>query len=220
MRLKIRRLYALAGAVFAATGVGHALAQSGPLSGTAAFGDWRTDRPGVSRLIRPEDLPRPGATPSSANVSRVVKRPSDALPQVPAGFKIELFAEGLSGPRQMRLAPNGDIFVAETGAGRIRVLRAADGAAKPAGNEIYARGLNRPFGIAFFPTGEDPKWVYVANTDSVVRFPYNKGDSKAAESRKSSSRNCRTALGIPPGTSSSPTTTGECWYRWGRQAMT
>src|ERR1700738_3489437 len=181
MRLKIRRLYALAGAVFAATGVGHALAQSGPLSGTAAFGDWRTDRPGLSRLIRPEDLPRPGATPSSANVSRVVKRPSDALPQVPAGFKIELFAEGLSGPRQMRVAPNGDVFVAETRAGRIRILRAADGSAKPAGNEIYARGLNRPFGIAFFPTGEDPKWVYVANTDSVVRFPYNKGDSKAAE---------------------------------------
>src|ERR1700675_1554438 len=137
--------------VVAGTGVWGALAQSGPLSGTAAFGDWRTDRPGVSRLIRPEDLPRPGATPSSANVSRVVKRPSDALPQVPAGFKIELFAEGLSGPRQMRLAPNGDIFVAETGAGRIRVLRAADGASKPSGNEIYASGLSRPFGIAFYP---------------------------------------------------------------------
>ena len=179
MRLKIRRLYALAGAVFAATGVGHALAQSGPLSGTAAFGDWRTDRPGVSRLIRPEDLPRPGATPSSANVSRVVKRPSDALPQVPAGFKIELFAEGLSGPRQIRLAPNGDIFVAETGAGRIRVLRAADGASKPSGNEIYASGLSRPFGIAFYPDGGNPQWVYVANTDSVVRFPYKVGDLKA-----------------------------------------
>src|SRR5258707_10599715 len=172
MQLQIRPLYALAGAVCAATGAGHALAQSGLLLGTAAFGDWRTDRPGVSRLIRPEDLPRPGATPSSANVSHVVKRPSDALPQVPAGFKIELFAEGLSGPRQMRLSPNGDIFVAETGAGRIPVLRAADGTSKPSANEIYATGLKGPFGIAFYPDGDNPQWVYVANTDSVVRFPY------------------------------------------------
>jgi glucose/arabinose dehydrogenase len=179
MRLNTRPLHALAGAVFAATGIGHALARSGPLLGTAAFGDWRTDRPGVSRLIRPEDLPRPGATPSSANVSRVVKRPSDALPQVPAGFKVELFAEGLSRPRQMRLAPNGDIFIAETGAGRIRVLRAADGASKPSANEIYASALSRPFGIAFYPDGDNPQWVYVANTDSVVRFPYKVGDLKA-----------------------------------------
>src|ERR1700731_4726936 len=138
-----------------------AMAQSGRLVGTAAFGDWRGDKPGVSRLIKPEDLPKPGATPSAANVSRIVARPSSATPQVPAGFKIKLFAEGLSGPRQMRVAPNGDIFVAETGAGNIRVLRAADGEAKPATNEIYARGLSQPFGIAFFPS-DDPKWVYVA----------------------------------------------------------
>src|SRR4051794_10583744 len=78
------------------------LAQSGPLVGSAAFGDWRTDKPGVSRLIRPEDLPRVGATPSSANVSRVVRRPPGISPRVPAGFKIELFADELSGPRQMR----------------------------------------------------------------------------------------------------------------------
>ena len=97
----------------------------------------------------------------------------------PPDFKIALFAEGLSGPRQMRVAPNGDIFVAETRAGRIRILRAADGDAKPSANEIYAGGLNEPFGIAFFPS-DDPKWVYVANTDSVVRFPYTAGDLKAS----------------------------------------
>jgi len=181
MRLQNRDLYILAAAVSAGVGVGHAMAQSGPLLGSAAFGDWRTDRPGISRLIRPEDLPRPGATPSSANVSHIAKRPSDALPQVPAGFKIELFAEGLNGPRQMRVAPNGDIFIAETGPGRIRVLRAADGAAKPSANEIYASGLKQPFGIAFYPSGDNPQWVYVANTDSVVRFPYKVGDLKAAQ---------------------------------------
>jgi glucose/arabinose dehydrogenase len=169
---------------FAVGGIGpifiqQAMAQSAPLTGSAAFGDWRTDRPGVSRLIKPEDLPKPGATPSSANVPHVVPRPQARLPQVPAGFKIALFADGLSGPRQMRVAPNGDIFVAETSAGRIRVLRAADGEAKPSANEIYAGGLNEPFGIALFPS-DDPKWVYVANTDSVVRFPYHAGDLKAS----------------------------------------
>jgi glucose/arabinose dehydrogenase len=179
VRLQNRALYMLAAAVFAGACVGHAWAQSGPLLGSAAFGDWRTDRPGVSRLIRPEDLPRPGATPSSANVSHIARRPSDALPQVPVGFRIELFAEGLNGPRQMRVAPNGDIFIAETGPGRIRVLRAADGAAKPSANVIYASGLKQPFGIAFFPNGDNPQWVYVANTDSVVRFPYRAGDLKA-----------------------------------------
>jgi glucose/arabinose dehydrogenase len=166
--------------VFAGCGVDQARAQSEPLVGPAAFGDWRADQPGVSRLIKPDDLPRPGATPSSASVSRVGRRPPAALPQVPAGFKVELFAEGLNGPRQMRVAPNGDIFVAETSAGRIRILRAAEGGSKPSVNEIYAGALNRPFGIALYPSGSNPQWIYVANSDSVVRFPYRAGDIKAA----------------------------------------
>ena len=158
-----------------------AMGQTGPLTGSAAFGDWHADRPGLSRLIRSQDLPKLGATPSAANVSRIVPRPSSATPQVPAGFKIELFTEGLSGPRQMRVAPNGDIFVAETSAGRIRVLRATEGSSRSSVNEIYASGLNRPFGIAFFPNGDNPQWVYVANTNGVVRFPYRNGDVKAAK---------------------------------------
>src|SRR5258708_30299063 len=172
--------YLVAASVFAGGGVDRALAQSGPLLGPAAFGDGRPAKPGVSRLIKAEDLPRPGAAPSSANVSRVVPRPAAAFPQVPDGFKIELFAERLNEPRQMRVAPNGDIFVAETRAGRIRILRAADGDSKPSANEIYASALNRPFGIAFYPSGTNPQWIYVANTDSVVRFPYRAGDLKAA----------------------------------------
>jgi glucose/arabinose dehydrogenase len=173
----VNGLALLLAAAFAAP----AMAQSEPLVGTAAFGDWRSDKPGVSRLIKPDDLPKPGATPSTANASSVVPRPSSAMPQVPAGFKIELFAKGLSGPRQMRVAPNGDIFIAETRSGNIRVLRAPDGSSKASSNEVYAGGLNRPFGIAFFPNGDSPQWVYVANTDSVVRFPYRQGDTKAAQ---------------------------------------
>jgi hypothetical protein len=145
---------------------------------SAAFGDWDTDKPGLIRLMRPDKLPAPG--PSSANVSHVVARPAGAMPQVPGGFKIGLFAEGFSGPRIIRTAPNGDIFVAETRGGRIRVLRAADGAVKPETNETFASGLRGPFGIAFFPGGDNPQWVYVANTDSVVRFPYRSGDLKAS----------------------------------------
>ncbi len=167
--------------VFASASVAPASAQSEPLKGAAAFGDWHDNKPGLSRLIRPEDLPKPGATPSSANAPHIVRRSPSLLPQVPAGFKIELFADGLSGPRQMRVAPNGDIFISETGAGRIRVLRAADGSAKPSANEIYASGLHQPFGIAFFPSGNNPQWVYVAETDRIVRFPYNPGDLTASQ---------------------------------------
>lgn len=160
-----------------------AVTQSGAeplLKGADAFGDWQRDKPGTIRLITPQDLPKPGATASSSNASRVMPRPASAVPQVPAGFRIELFASGLSGPRIIRTAPNGDIFVVETSAGRIRILRSASGATRPATNEIYASGLNRPFGIAFFPSGDNPQWLYVANTDSVVRFAYHGGDLKAS----------------------------------------
>lgn len=149
------------------------------LKGKDAFGSWQNDVPGTIRLIRPEDLPKPGATPSAANVSRVVARPASAMPQVAVGFKVTLFAEGLSGPRIMRVAPNGDIFVAETRANRIRVLRPSEDGSKPASSEIFADRLNHPFGIAFFPA-KDPQWVYVANTGSIVRFPYHAGDMKVS----------------------------------------
>ncbi|WOH78335.1 sorbosone dehydrogenase family protein [Bradyrhizobium sp. BEA-2-5] len=150
------------------------------LKGAEAFGDWQRDKPGTVRLITPQDLPKPGATASSSKFPRVIPRPASVAPQVPAGFKVELFASGLSGPRMIRTAPNGDIFVMETGSGRIRILRSAEGATRPATNDVYATGLRQPFGIAFFPNGGNPQWVYVANTDGVVRFPYRNGDLKAS----------------------------------------
>jgi glucose/arabinose dehydrogenase len=165
---------------FILSSTGLLTAQPAVLKGQDAFGDWQRDKPGTARLITPEDLPKPGATPSAANMSRIAARSASTKPQVPPGFKVELFADGLSGPRIIRTAPNGDLFVAETRAGRIRILRAADGAPKPQTSEVYASGLGHPFGIAFFPSGDDPHWVYVANTDSVVRFPYRSGDLKAS----------------------------------------
>ncbi|GLH81852.1 sorbosone dehydrogenase [Bradyrhizobium sp. SSBR45G] len=156
-----------------------AVAEPAVLKGRDAFGSWQGDAPGTIRLIRPEDLPKPGATASAANVSRVVQRPASAVPKVADGFKIALFAEGLSGPRIIRTAPNGDIFVAETRAGRVRVLRPSEDGSKVASSEIFADRLGHPFGIAFYPSS-DPQWVYVASTERVMRFPYRPGDMKAS----------------------------------------
>src|SRR6202035_5713779 len=104
-------------------------------------------------------------------------RAAGEKPVVPPGFEVTLFAEGLDQPRLIRAAPNGDIFVAESAAGRVRVLRPSQ-YGKPRG-EVFASGLSEPFGISFYPPGADPQWVYVANTNSVVRFPYRNGDLDA-----------------------------------------
>src|SRR5436305_996448 len=82
------------------------------LAGQGAAGDWTTDAPGVRHHITPADLPQPYATRSVDAGSRVVKRPDGALPNVPAGFKVEEYAAGLANPRLIRTAPNGDLFVA------------------------------------------------------------------------------------------------------------
>lgn len=152
---------------------------SRPTSATASDAhDWRHAQPGVKHLITADALPAPFDSPSSRNNPAVVAAPPDAKLMVPAGFTVELFARGLNGPRLIHTAPNGDIFVAETRANRIRVLRAADGATTPTINEIFTDGLDRPFGMAFFPAGNDPQWVYFANNNSIVRFPYRNGDLK------------------------------------------
>jgi glucose/arabinose dehydrogenase len=156
---------------------GVALAAEGVRVGAAAYGDWRSDAPGVRRLITPADMPAPLATQSVANPSSSAKRKRGDLPKAPAGFSVELFADGLSVPRVVRTTPSGDIFVAESGAGRVRAFKGDGGA--PAQGAIFAEGLERPFGIAFYPSA-DPRWVYVATPGSVVRFPYRPGDSKAS----------------------------------------
>ncbi len=149
------------------------------LSGTAAFGDWRADAPGARRHITINDLPQPFETAFAANYAKVVARPSGALPQVPSGFDVTPFATGLKEPRLLRVAPNGDIFVAEMLAGRVRVLRPGADGASPSTIETFADHLSLPFGISFYPPGPEPEWVYIANTGSVVRFPYRNGDLKA-----------------------------------------
>ena len=146
---------------------------------TPPFTDFRYEKPGEIRKITVKDLPAPFATSSAGNSPKVVARPEGAWPKVPAGFKVEQYATGLDNPRIIRTAPNGDIFVAETKAGDVRVFRGITSNGKPEQVSMFASGLNEPFGINFYPPGPTPEWVYIGNTDSVVRFPYQNGDMQA-----------------------------------------
>jgi glucose/arabinose dehydrogenase/mono/diheme cytochrome c family protein len=146
----------------------------------APFTDYRFEKPGTTRKITLADLPAPLETTSAGNAPQVVPRPDNAWPQVPAGFKVELYASGLNQPRLIRTAPNGDFFVAESQTGEILVFRGISAEGKPQLTGTFATGLKRPFGINFYPPGPDPQWIYVGNTDSVVRFPYKNGDVKAS----------------------------------------
>jgi glucose/arabinose dehydrogenase len=182
MRDRARRRRSL-GLILAATTTvlgAAAIVQADPLvlTGTRAYGDWTKDAPGVRRRLTPADMPPPYATRSAANGGRIVPRPSGAMPEVPPGFTVEEFATGLSGPRLLRVAPNGDIFVAEMGAGDIRVLHAAASGQRAAAT-IYAKGLDEPFGLAFYPPGPNPQYLYVGTVDAVLRFAYRRGDAAA-----------------------------------------
>jgi glucose/arabinose dehydrogenase len=144
-------------------------------------GDWRNAAPGVKHHITLADLPPPYSTRSAGNGPEVIRQPVNAVLSVPRGFTVKLFAVGLSNPRLIRVAPNGDIFIAETARNRVRVLRAADGAWAASINQVFAEGLDRPFGIAFYPSKSNPEWIYIANNNSVVRFRYQNGDLKARD---------------------------------------
>jgi len=146
---------------------------------TVTFTDYRGQHPGTVHKITPSDLPPPYATPSVADSPRLVDKPAAAWPLAPAGFKVALYASGLDNPRLIRTAPNGDLFLAESQPGRIKVFRGVTEEGKPQAIATFATGLNQPFGIAFYPPGPNPEYVYVANTDSVVRFAYESGALKA-----------------------------------------
>lgn len=141
--------------------------------------DWMPDRPGRAHHIDLAHLPSPYASDLASNPARVVPKPPDAHLQVPQGFKVEVVATGLEGPRTLRLAPNGDLFVAETRAGRIVVIHPSSGATDAARAVTFAQGLDNPFGMQFYPRAH-PQWIYVAQTNRVVRYPYRAGEFSAA----------------------------------------
>lgn len=147
------------------------------LQGTSAFGGWQDDRPGTWRLILPKDLPKPSPAESISNSADRVTAPEDAAPLLPEGFSAYRIASGLRGPRVVRVAPNGDLFVADSRANRLLVYRLDESGAVTE-QSVFASGLNQPYGIAFYPS-DRPRWVYVANSGSIVRFPYEEGDMSA-----------------------------------------
>jgi len=149
------------------------------LTGQAAFTDYSKESPGVIRKLTVADLPAPYATKGVDNGADLVPRPDGAWPKTLPGFKVELYYTGLDQPRLIRTAPNGDLFVAISYQNKVMVFRGVDANGKPKEVSTFAAGLSQPFGIAFYPSGPDPKWVYIGNTDSVVRFPYKNGDLKA-----------------------------------------
>jgi len=167
-------------------------------TGDAAFADWNQQQPGAKHRITVADLPGPNPMEAVNNTPQLVPRPKDAWPIAPAGFQVTLYAGGdatpmqradnkehmqLSGgtftmPRLLRTAPNGDLFLADSGADTIFILRGAGPDGKAAQIEKFATGLDHPFGIAFYPA-DDPKYVYVGNATTIQRIPYHTGDLHA-----------------------------------------
>ncbi|MDF1721128.1 MAG: PQQ-dependent sugar dehydrogenase [Minwuia sp.] len=125
--------------------------------------------------IRAADLPPPYATDSIASPAYRVDRRADATLKVPPGFRAELFATGLSHPRWMAVAPNGDVLLAESRASRITLLRDADGDGKAEIVTTFADALDSPHGMAI-----REGWVYVAEENQVRRLPYRVGDLQAS----------------------------------------
>ena len=149
-------------------------------SPNAPFTDFRYETPGTTRKITVKDLPEPFASKSSSNGPEVVARPANAWPVAPAGFKVELYAAGLENPRWLRTAPNGDTFLAEMEPGRILVFRGMTKDGKAEQMATFVDGLKHPYGIAFYPPGPDPQWIYIGSESELVRFPYHNGDLKAS----------------------------------------
>ncbi len=148
----------------------------GTLTGQAAFTDYQHQAPGTRRHVTAADLPAPAPAESVDNGAHMVPRPQNAWPVAPHGFQVELYATGLDNPRLIRTAPNGDLFLAESQTNKIKVFRGIGPDGKARQVSEFATGLNLPFGINFYPAGPNPRWVYVGNTDGVIRFPYQNGD--------------------------------------------
>jgi glucose/arabinose dehydrogenase len=147
---------------------------------TPPFTDFRYEKPGTVHKITVADLPQPYATQSADNGPELVARPENAWPVALPGFKVGLYAGSLDNPRTLRTAPNGDIFLTESDPGRIRVYRGLTSDGKPEQSAVFASGLKHPYGLAFYPPGPDPKWLYVGSTSELVRFAYHNGDLKAS----------------------------------------
>jgi glucose/arabinose dehydrogenase len=119
-------------------------------------------------------LPEPFATPSVRNSARVTAKPDNAQLQVPSGFSVSVYADNLQGPRTMLYASNGDLFVAQSRAGSVLVLRDTNNDGTSDARNVYAEGLNGAFGMAFHDG-----YLYLGLPGSVIRYKYRDGDTQA-----------------------------------------
>lgn len=123
-----------------------------------------------------EDLPEPYATNSASSPPKVVPIPENPILRVPAGFEVNVFAEGLEQPRWLALTPTGDILVTETRQNRIRLLRDTDGDGVADVQKTFAdanNGLDIPFGMAFADG-----YFFLGNHNAVKRYPYTEGQEQ------------------------------------------
>ena len=133
------------------------------------------DMPGQKFRVAPASLPKPYATPAVGNDSRDVPRAANNVPTVPKGFSVSIYADSLSNARWMEVAPNGDVFLAEPGSGKVTLLRDSKNAGKADQRFTFASGLARPHGLALHGG-----YLYIADTQAVWRVPYKEGDTKAS----------------------------------------
>jgi glucose/arabinose dehydrogenase len=113
------------------------------------------------------------------NPPLVVSPPPGFVPQVPPGFEVSVFASGFEQPRWLAIAPGGDIFVADSEPGRIIVLQDRNRTGQAETRFAFAENLRQPFGIAFHDS-----YVYIGDTDEVVRFRYDPKTSRALGGRE------------------------------------
>jgi len=119
-------------------------------------------------------MPKAYAVKSKISTPVIIKGQVAPL-RGPAGFHVNVFAAGLQSPRLMAVAPNGDVFVVESYRGRISLLRVTDGSGRIDKKFVFATGLNLPYGIEIHGG-----YLYVANTNGIVRFPYRVGQTAAS----------------------------------------
>ncbi|RYG45997.1 sorbosone dehydrogenase family protein [bacterium] len=130
--------------------------------------------PQVRTIVRADKLPRPYATAWSNWTPKIIPAPSGDFLKAPSGFKVQPFARFDKNPRWMAVAPNGDVFVTLSYAGKVMVLRDTKGKGVADRQFTFAEGLKLPHGMAF-----QDGWIYIANTDSVVRYRYEPGQTAA-----------------------------------------
>lgn len=152
------------------------------LAGQNAFTNYTLQQPQICRKLTAADLPAPYATADVTNNSTQVARQNGQMPIVPPGFKVTLYASGFQNARYLLAAPNGDLLLSQPGGGNIIVLRGVDANGAAVSRSTFASGLTSPYGMAFYPSAANPQYLYVANTSTLVRFPYSLGDTVATGS--------------------------------------